>query len=77
MPSLRTLRIGECMELKQLPDGIEHLTCLQELNFIDVPSELIERIRGEGSLDRSKVKHISDIRYCCKIELGFWAWKRL
>ncbi|KAM1120620.1 disease resistance protein RPM1-like [Malus sylvestris] len=77
MPSLRTLRIGECMELKQLPDGIEHLTCLQELNFIDVPSELIERIHGEGSLDRSKVKHISDIRYCCKIELGFWAWKRL
>lgn len=62
MPALKKLDISECMELKQLPRGIELLTCLQKLHLHRVPSELMKRIRAERSLDHSKVKHISDIR---------------
>lgn len=61
MPALKTLDISECMELKQLPRGIELLTCLQELHLHRVPDELIELIRAEARVGRSKVKHISDI----------------
>ncbi|XP_008352767.2 disease resistance protein RPM1-like [Malus domestica] len=76
MPTLQRLVITECMELKQLPNGIDHLTCLQSLSLVTVPHELVERIRNEGSLDRSKVMHISDISYHYKTELG-WSGERL
>ncbi|KAM1790020.1 hypothetical protein ACFX12_034122 [Malus domestica] len=73
MPALQTLVITACMGLKQLPNGIEHLTCLQTLDLVNVPNELVERIRGEGSLDSSMVMHISEISYHYKTESG---WER-
>ncbi|CAN6543635.1 unnamed protein product [Malus baccata var. baccata] len=76
MPALQTLVITACMGLKQLPNGIEHLTCLQTLDLVNVPNELVERIRGEGSLDSSMVMHISEISYHYKTESG-WFGERL
>lgn len=76
MPALQTLVITECMGLKQLPNGTEHLTSLQNLSLVSVPNELVERIRGEGSLDHAKVEHISEISYHYKTELG-WSGERL
>jgi disease resistance protein RPM1 len=70
MPALTTLDIWECMELKQLPQGIEHLTNLKQSTFLGVPDELIECIRGEG-IDHSKIKHISDIGYRHKPKFGW------
>ncbi|CAN6542932.1 unnamed protein product [Malus baccata var. baccata] len=77
-PSLQTLQmldIAERMELKQLPDGIERLTRLQELYFECVPNTLIEGIRTKGSSDHSKVKHVSDIDYLCETDSG-WSSER-
>ncbi|KAK9944168.1 hypothetical protein M0R45_009746 [Rubus argutus] len=74
MPALTTLDIWECMELKQLPQGIEHLTNLKQSTFLGVPVELIERLRGEG-IDHSKIKHISDIGYRHKTKFG-WSHAR-
>ncbi|TQD98708.1 hypothetical protein C1H46_015701 [Malus baccata] len=76
MPALQMLDIAECMELKQLPDGIERLTRLQELYFECVPNTLIEGIRTKGSSDHSKVKHVSDIVYLCETDSG-WSSERL
>lgn len=45
------LDIFECMKLEQLPQGIEHLTCI---------NEVLERICEEGNMDYSKVKHIQN-----------------
>ncbi|KAK9944166.1 hypothetical protein M0R45_009745 [Rubus argutus] len=74
MPALTTLDIWECMELKKLPQGIEHLTNLKQSTFLGVPDELIESIRGEG-IDHSKIKHISDIGYRHKTKFG-WSHAR-
>ncbi|KAL5555507.1 hypothetical protein UlMin_037743 [Ulmus minor] len=63
MPCVQQIEIAECMKLMMLPSGIEYLSNLQELNLVDIPGDLIERIQGEGSVDRHKVKHISKIHY--------------
>ncbi|CAN6543630.1 unnamed protein product [Malus baccata var. baccata] len=58
---------------------------LSELYIMELPKlnaiilhvfKLVERIRNEGSLDRSKVMHISDIIYHYQTELG-WSGERL
>ena len=61
MPHIQQLEIIECVRLNSLPDGIEHLSNLQELSFLNARFELIEKIRGEGSFDRHKVKHVAKI----------------
>ncbi|CAK9137413.1 unnamed protein product [Ilex paraguariensis] len=61
MPDLRQLHLENCIELKMLPHGIECLANLQEVTLIIVSSELIQRIRGEQSIDRPKVQHIPNI----------------
>ncbi|PRQ24958.1 putative P-loop containing nucleoside triphosphate hydrolase, leucine-rich repeat domain, L [Rosa chinensis] len=71
MPALKTLDIWECMQLKQIPRGIEHLTNLKQLTLLGVPNELIECIRGEGSMDNSKVKQIPNIGYCYRTRFGW------
>ncbi|KAL7205135.1 hypothetical protein ACSBR2_018122 [Camellia fascicularis] len=61
MPGLQEFYIWKCMQLKILPHGIEYLEDLQELRLMFVPNELIECIRGEGSKDHQKVRHIPRI----------------
>ncbi|KAL7205150.1 hypothetical protein ACSBR2_018137 [Camellia fascicularis] len=61
MPGLQEFYIRKCMQLKILPHGIEYLEDLQELTLRLVTNELIECIRGEGSKDHQKVRHISRI----------------
>ncbi|KAI8027991.1 Disease resistance protein RPM1 [Camellia lanceoleosa] len=61
MPGLQEIFIRKCMQLKILPHGIEYLEDLQELSLTFVTNELIECIRGEGSKDHQKVRHIPRI----------------
>ncbi|CAL5380828.1 unnamed protein product [Camellia sinensis] len=61
MPGLQEFNIWRCMQLKILPHGIEYLEDLQELDLMFVANELIECIRGEGSKDHQKVRHIPRI----------------
>ena len=60
MPNLKTLWIEKCMELKTVPNGIEHLN-LQELIVRSVSMELNNRIKEEGGVDFPKVQHIPKI----------------
>lgn len=68
MSHLQQLEIIECINLSSLPGGIENLSNLEELNFLNAPSELIERIRGEGSCDRHRVRHIAKINNVYKTQ---------
>uniref|UniRef100_A0A5B6Z9X8 Putative disease resistance protein RPM1-like n=1 Tax=Davidia involucrata TaxID=16924 RepID=A0A5B6Z9X8_DAVIN len=63
MQGLQKLFLRKCMELKMLPHGIEYLRNLQELLLKTVSNELAERISGEGSVDRPKVRHIPLIKH--------------
>ncbi|CAN1252385.1 Disease resistance protein RPM1 [Linum perenne] len=55
MPVLKILQVSSCMNLKSVPQGIHHLTELEQLRLEAVPVRLVERIRGA---DRCYVRHI-------------------
>ncbi|XP_058112936.1 disease resistance protein RPP8-like [Magnolia sinica] len=60
MPNLTSLLIS-CKRLKMLPDGMRHLTNLQELNLIEMPEELKERVRENEGEDWLKIRHIPSL----------------
>ncbi|CAK7328846.1 unnamed protein product [Dovyalis caffra] len=63
MPEIQNLWHSKCMALKMLPQGIEHLSHLQHVFLANVSEELVERIRGEDSVDHPKVRHIPKISH--------------
>lgn len=63
MIGLQKLYIRACRGLESVPEGIENLINLQELHLTHVSDQLVERIRGEGSIDWSRVKHIPAIKH--------------
>lgn len=63
LPSLVCLTIRDCAHLAHVPNGIEHLTSLNELDLIiNASDNFMERIRREGGADWDRVKHIRLIR---------------
>jgi disease resistance protein RPM1 len=64
MPNLAELYFGVCHKLKFLPQGIEHLTNLVELDLHDTSEELTERLLQNGEPDECKddLINISHIR---------------
>lgn len=71
MPGLLTMELLNCMELKMLPHGIEHLTELQELDIYQVSTQLVDRLRGEESVDRPRVRQIPKIHHYYDTSNGF------
>ncbi|KAF3440147.1 hypothetical protein FNV43_RR18425 [Rhamnella rubrinervis] len=75
MPHLQQLLLVRCINLKTLPKGIEDLSNLQRLDLLEIPVELIERIRM-GGVDRHKVQHISSINLHSS-PFGIWSYENL
>ncbi|KAB2063851.1 hypothetical protein ES319_A10G245900v1 [Gossypium barbadense] len=64
MPCLRELKLVNVECLKMLPEGLRHITTLQELSLIGIPRLLKERIKvidGREGKDFYKVRHIPSI----------------
>ncbi|KAF8398842.1 hypothetical protein HHK36_014705 [Tetracentron sinense] len=57
MPSLKHLELDGCIGLKMLPDGLKHLTTIQELEVRYMPEEFKARL-GEDGEDWYKINHI-------------------
>ncbi|XP_031126934.1 disease resistance protein RPM1-like [Ipomoea triloba] len=68
LPSLRELYLIHCKELKQLPQGIEHIASIRKLHLEEMPEELIQNLRINGSKDQAKVQHIQTINHVYKID---------
>ena len=45
LPRLRDLEIRSCAELHELPDGLQHVTTLQELKLSNMPTKFTEWIK--------------------------------
>ncbi|XP_058084512.1 disease resistance protein RPP8-like [Magnolia sinica] len=60
MRKLRCLEIIYCRRLKMLPDGLRHVTTLQELKLVCMPDELKEGVR-EGGENWFKIRHIPSL----------------
>lgn len=72
MPELRVMNIVHCMILRRIPNGIEHLSHLQEFYLQNVRNELVERIRNEHGEDRPMVQHVPIIIHYCEISNFLW-----
>ncbi|KAF9619512.1 hypothetical protein IFM89_007260 [Coptis chinensis] len=75
-PCLEVLDLISCRQLKMVPQGIEHLTNLQELYLGDISEGLVERLRGEKGVDRPKVQHILEIDHHYQTKKG-WFYESL
>ncbi|XP_010258825.1 PREDICTED: putative disease resistance protein At1g50180 [Nelumbo nucifera] len=60
MLSLRHLEIDGCIQLKMLPDGLQHLTALQELEVRYMPNEFKVGLGADG-VDWHKIRHIPSL----------------
>ncbi|RWR84845.1 disease resistance protein RPM1-like protein [Cinnamomum micranthum f. kanehirae] len=58
MPNIKILIFSRCAKLTTLPEGIEHLSGLRELHLMEMPEELIEQLRKDGSEMQKMVQHI-------------------
>ncbi|XP_042488305.1 disease resistance protein RPH8A-like [Macadamia integrifolia] len=60
-PCLKVLIIHRCEKLKMLPDGLQHVTTLQELNIRSMPREFKARVQKDMGEDWVKIKHIPSV----------------
>lgn len=64
MPSLVQLIIQRCKSLQHVPSGIQHLSKLRVLEFLDVHEELVQKLKQDiQSEDYGRVSHIPELRY--------------
>uniref|UniRef100_A0A2N9E741 Rx N-terminal domain-containing protein n=1 Tax=Fagus sylvatica TaxID=28930 RepID=A0A2N9E741_FAGSY len=54
LPTIRELNLICCLELKTLPQGVEHLTSLQKLHLEEMPEEFIQMLQNDTNHDQSK-----------------------
>ncbi|KAM5554699.1 putative disease resistance protein [Rosa sericea] len=60
MPSLQRLHIEWCLQLWEVPDGLQHITTLKELTINVMTSRFCSRVGEEGE-DFYKIKHVPSI----------------
>ncbi|ONI05814.1 hypothetical protein PRUPE_5G025300 [Prunus persica] len=65
MPCLEKLTIQRCKSMKRVPSGVKHLSKLKLLEFFEMPSELILKLRPNGGEDYGEVKHVPDVYSAC------------
>ncbi|KAL3738646.1 hypothetical protein ACJRO7_020084 [Eucalyptus globulus] len=64
MPCLEDLTMESCKLMEKLPSGIDHLENLEVLKFIDMPDELVKKLRKDGQDDDYlKVAHVPEVYY--------------
>ncbi|KAK6781668.1 hypothetical protein RDI58_019464 [Solanum bulbocastanum] len=68
MPKLVRLHIHDCPKLKVVPQGLDYLTNLEQMNLKAASLELVENIRGKGSINRSKVGRIPSIKHYYEVD---------
>lgn len=63
LPSISEMYLIRCLELKSLPQGIEHLTHLQKLHVEEMPEEFVNGLERDIREDRGLVRHIPVINH--------------
>ncbi|KAJ4972525.1 hypothetical protein NE237_005699 [Protea cynaroides] len=58
LPNLKFLTLGRLRSLRELPDGLRHVTTLQKLSLIFLSDEIKRRVASDKGDDWDKIKHI-------------------
>ncbi|KAK9281597.1 hypothetical protein L1049_004500 [Liquidambar formosana] len=61
MRGLKMLEFSNCKRLKMVPDGLRHITTLQELKVFGMLERFTTRIQRSDGVDRYKIMHIPSI----------------
>ncbi|KAL6011429.1 hypothetical protein ACLOJK_001877 [Asimina triloba] len=68
-PSLKYLRLHNCMRLRMLPEGLQHVTALLHLRVLPLDDDLEQRLRPDGGEENYKIKHIPTISFMTKSDV--------
>ncbi|XP_058112035.1 disease resistance protein RPP8-like [Magnolia sinica] len=61
MLNLRRLVIRNCKKLKKLPDGLQHISTLQDLKLERMPEDFRERVGRDDGEDWFKIRHVPSL----------------
>ncbi|XP_059436277.1 disease resistance protein RPM1-like [Corylus avellana] len=68
LPSLEQLEIGPCLQMKEVPSGIQHLESLKLIDFYEMQREFVLRMQPDGGKDYWKVQKVTTIRLRYRIK---------
>lgn len=63
LPSLKFLRLHNCLQLKMLPEGLQFITTLKQLCLMPLLDDHEERLRPDGGVENYKIKHIPVVKF--------------
>ncbi|XAR68249.1 hypothetical protein NMG60_11003318 [Bertholletia excelsa] len=69
LPNIKEMLFIRCLELRLLPQGIEHLANLRKLHFEEMP-ELFQQLKNNMGEEKAKVRHIHTINHVFTTEQG-------
>ncbi|KAF6157445.1 hypothetical protein GIB67_004383 [Kingdonia uniflora] len=62
-PSLNFLHIHNCVRLRMLPEGLQHVTTLKQLDLLPLLDDHEERLIPDGGEENYKIKNIPTVNY--------------
>ena len=63
IPSLKFLRLRNCLRLRTLPEGLQFITTLKQLSLLPLLDDHEERLRPDGGEENYKIKHIPQVKF--------------
>ncbi|XP_077242743.1 putative disease resistance RPP8-like protein 4 [Tasmannia lanceolata] len=63
MPRLKRLHLHNCLKLRLLPEGLQYVTTLRQLDLLPLLDDHEYRLRPDGGEDNYKIRHIAHISY--------------
>ncbi|KAF9620053.1 hypothetical protein IFM89_010703 [Coptis chinensis] len=63
LPNLKYLHMHNCLRLRTLPEGLQHITTLQELKLIPLLDDHVERLKPDGGEENHKIRNIPLISF--------------
>ncbi|KAJ9163783.1 hypothetical protein P3X46_023415 [Hevea brasiliensis] len=63
LPSLQYLHFHNCLRLRMLPEGLQYITTLKQLDLLPLLDEHAERLKPDGGEENYKIRNIPNISF--------------
>ncbi|KAK9278910.1 hypothetical protein L1049_028491 [Liquidambar formosana] len=62
LPNLKYLHLHNCLQLRLLPEGLQFITTLKQLDLLPLLDDHADRLKPDGGKENYKIRHIPLIR---------------